>query len=62
MELLYPPFDYVHHNDRHYSNLGYSIPGIATERAAKTGYAAYVQNNILNPLKTTNSSFLQIRS
>ncbi|GEP97444.1 serine hydrolase domain-containing protein [Chitinophaga cymbidii] len=58
IKLEYPPYHYLHHNDRHYSNLGYSVLGIALERAAKTDFSAYVRNNILKPLGMTNSGFL----
>lgn len=58
VKLDYPPFHYIHHNDRHYSNLGYSVLGIALERAAKTNFAAYVHNSICKPLGMLHSGFL----
>lgn len=53
--LDYPAFDY---GERHYSNLGYSVLGIALQRAAKTGFADYVINHICQPLQMTNTGFL----
>lgn len=58
VKLEYPPFHYIHHNDRHYSNLGYSLLGIALERAAGTGFRAYVSKHICTPLGMTSSGFL----
>jgi CubicO group peptidase (beta-lactamase class C family) len=54
----YPKYEFLSPGDRHYSNLGYSLLGIAIERAAKTDYATYVMNNICRPLKMNNSGFL----
>ena len=58
MKLEYPPFHYVHHNDRHYSNVGYSILGIALKRAAKVEYSTYIVDNICKPLQMQNTGFL----
>jgi CubicO group peptidase (beta-lactamase class C family) len=58
MKLDYPPYDFIHQNDRHYSNLGYTLLGIAIERAAKTSYTKYIKDNILAPLKMMESGFL----
>lgn len=54
----YPAYELLSYGDRHYSNLGYSMLGIAIERAAKSGYEQYVVNNICVPLKMTNSGFI----
>ncbi|HTE28041.1 serine hydrolase [Flavitalea sp.] len=61
MQLDYPPYDFIHQNDRHYSNLGYTLLGIAIERAAKTNYSDYVTDYILAPLKMKESGFLSDR-
>jgi CubicO group peptidase (beta-lactamase class C family) len=53
----YPDYQLLSHGDRHYSNLGYSLLGIALERAAKMNYTDYVMNNICQPLNMTNSGF-----
>ena len=53
----YPEYELMSYGDRHYSNLGYSILGIALERAAKTDYADYVLKNICQPLKMMNTGF-----
>ena len=53
----YPEYELMSYGDRHYSNLGYSILGIALERAAKSDYADYVIKNICRPLKMTNTGF-----
>jgi CubicO group peptidase (beta-lactamase class C family) len=58
MKLDFPPYDFIHQNDRHYSNLGYTLLGIAIERAAKTSYTKYVNDNILAPLNMKQSGFL----
>jgi CubicO group peptidase (beta-lactamase class C family) len=58
IQLADAPFKYLHHNDRNYSNLGYSVLGIALERAAKTDYSKYLSDNVLKPLKMTSSGFL----
>jgi CubicO group peptidase (beta-lactamase class C family) len=54
----YPKYEFLSPGDRHYSNLGYSLLGIALERAAKTDYATYVMKNICRPLKMDSSGFL----
>jgi CubicO group peptidase (beta-lactamase class C family) len=53
----YPDYQLLNHGNRHYSNLGYSLLGIALERAAKVNYTDYVMNNICQPLNMTNSGF-----
>ena len=53
----YPDYELLSYNDRYYSNLGYSLLGIALERAAKTDYVDYVVKNICKPLKMENSGF-----
>ena len=58
LKLEFPPYHFVHHNDRHYSNLGYSLLGIAMERAAKTGYPKYVAAQIFKPLGMQFTGFL----
>jgi CubicO group peptidase (beta-lactamase class C family) len=58
LKLEYPPFDYIHPNDRHYSNMGYELLGIALERAAKEEYTAYVIHHICQPLGMTHTGFL----
>jgi CubicO group peptidase (beta-lactamase class C family) len=58
MKLDYPPYDFIHQNDRHYSNLGYTLLGIAVERASKSNYTDYITRNILSPLNMKESGFL----
>ena len=53
----YPDYQLLSYGDRHYSNLGYSLLGIALERAAKKDFALYVLNNICKPLKMDNTGF-----
>jgi len=53
----YPEYQPLSYGDRHYSNLGYSLLGVALERAAKVDYTDYVINNICKPLKMSNSGF-----
>lgn len=53
----YPVYELLSYGDRHYSNLGYSLLGIALERAAKTGYTDYVANNICKPLQMKSTGF-----
>jgi len=53
----YPEYELMSYGDRHYSNLGYSILGIALERAAKIDYREYVLKNICRPLKMMNTGF-----
>jgi CubicO group peptidase (beta-lactamase class C family) len=57
--LEYPEYDLMSYSDRHYSNLGYSMLGIALERAAKTQYITYVKQHIMQPLGMNSSGFLQ---
>jgi CubicO group peptidase (beta-lactamase class C family) len=54
----YPKYQLLTYGDRHYSNLGYSLLGIALERAAKTDYTTYIVNNICRPLQMNNTGFL----
>jgi CubicO group peptidase (beta-lactamase class C family) len=58
IKLDYPPFHYVSYNDRHYSNLGYSVLGIALQRAAKVDYATYIVHNICRPLQMNSTGCL----
>ena len=58
MKLDYPPFHYLWYSDRHYSNLGYNILGIALERASEKSFENYVNENICKPLKMTNTGFI----
>lgn len=53
IDLVCPPYDTY----GHYSNLGFSILGIALERAANQQYAKYVERNILKPLEMAHSGF-----
>jgi CubicO group peptidase (beta-lactamase class C family) len=53
----YPPYELLSYEDRHYSNLGYSLLGIALERASKNNYQDYVLNNICKPLKMGSTGF-----
>lgn len=46
----YPAFEYLPGDQRHYSNLGYSLLGLALERAVKTNYDSYIKSAICNPL------------
>jgi CubicO group peptidase (beta-lactamase class C family) len=41
-----------------YSNLGTALLGIIIERASGMNYCEYIKENIFNPLKMTNSSFV----
>ncbi|HTR80193.1 MAG TPA: serine hydrolase domain-containing protein [Bacteroidota bacterium] len=54
----YPPFQFMRYGERHYSNLGYCMLGIALERAAGTDYASYVIANICRPLKMYSTGFI----
>lgn len=54
----YPKYQFLSYGDRHYSNLGYSMLGIALERAAKTDFANYVVDSICKPLNMSNTGFL----
>lgn len=54
----YPRYQFLSYGDRQYSNLGYSMLGIALERAGKTDYATYVMENICKPLKMNNTGFV----
>ena len=51
VNIEYPEYQLLSYGDRQYSNLGYSMLGIACERAAKQDYSQYVVNNICRPLK-----------
>ena len=51
----YPDYQLLSYGDRHYSNLGYSLLGIALERAAKKSYGEYIVDNICKPLRMSNS-------
>ena len=58
MSIEYPPYHYLSPNDRHYSNLGYTLLGIAIERASKIEYSKYLRDNIFKPLKLESTGFL----
>jgi CubicO group peptidase (beta-lactamase class C family) len=58
IQLEYPPFEFVPPNDRHYSNLGFSLLGIALERAAREEYTSYVMHHICQPLGMTHTGFV----
>jgi CubicO group peptidase (beta-lactamase class C family) len=51
----YPDYELLSYGDRHYSNMGYSLLGIALERAAKKDFPAYIVSNICNPLQMNNT-------
>ncbi|AUD03448.1 serine hydrolase domain-containing protein [Spirosoma pollinicola] len=53
----YPDYQLLSYGNRHYSNLGYSLLGIALERAANTDYADYIIKRICQPLQMNNSAF-----
>ena len=53
----YPEYQLLSYSDRQYSNLGYSLLGIALERAAKAKYEAYVKREIFHPLHMNSSGF-----
>ncbi len=55
IKKVYPDYQLLNYGDRQYSNLGYSMLGIALERAAKQDYSDYVVNNICKPLQMTSS-------
>jgi len=50
-------FDFEPGTRVQYSNIGYSILGLALERAAGQPYAAYIQTEILIPLGMTHTGF-----
>ncbi len=55
IKKVHPEYQLLSYGDRQYSNLGYSMLGIALERAAKQDYSDYVINNICKPLRMTSS-------
>ncbi len=55
--MPYLKYDYEPGTKREYSNLGFSILGLALSRAAGRPFTEYVQNEILLPLGMQNSSF-----
>lgn len=55
IKKVYPEYQLLSYGDRQYSNLGYSMLGIALERAAKQDYSAYIVNNICKPLQMNSS-------
>lgn len=55
IKKVYPEYQLLSYGDRQYSNLGYSMLGIALERAAKQDYSEYIINNICKPLQMTSS-------
>ncbi|GHT62466.1 hypothetical protein AGMMS50239_15860 [Bacteroidia bacterium] len=58
IETEYPKYQLRGYGDRRYSNLGYSILGIALERAADSDFAAHIINNICKPLGMNNTGFV----
>ncbi len=58
ISIEYQPYDFLSPNDRHYSNLGYTLLGIAIERASKTEFSKYMKENIFKPLKLEKTGFL----
>ncbi|MDR0824660.1 MAG: beta-lactamase family protein [Prevotella sp.] len=56
-ETEYPKYQLRGYGDRRYSNMGYSILGIALERAAKDDFATYIINNICKPLGMNDTGF-----
>ncbi|MFD2919245.1 serine hydrolase domain-containing protein [Terrimonas rubra] len=55
IKKVHPEYQLLSYGDRQYSNLGYSMLGIALERAAKQDYSEYIVNNICKPLQMTSS-------
>lgn len=51
----YPGFEYIPLDQRHYSNMGYSLLGLALERVVKTDYDKYMQSEICFPLGLNNT-------
>lgn len=58
IKIQYPPYHYVSYSDRHYSNLGYSVLGIALEHPAGKKLTAYISEKIFKPLSMNRSGFL----
>lgn len=58
----YPAFEYLPNDQRHYSNLGYSLLGLALERAVKTNYDSYIKSAICNPLGLSHTGVGTISS
>lgn len=58
----YPAFDYLPTDQRHYSNLGYSLLGLALEKAAKTSYENYIKSAICEPLGLSNTGVATLSS
>ena len=58
LNIEYPPYHYLSPNDRHYSNLGYTLLGIAIERASKVEFTKYMNENIFKPLRLEHTGFL----
>jgi len=59
VKLQYKPYEYMYPNDRHYSNMGYSLLGISIERASKVAFEDYIVDSICNPLYMYNTGFLE---
>jgi CubicO group peptidase (beta-lactamase class C family) len=51
----YPDYELLNYGDRHYSNMGYSLLGIAMERAAKKDFASYIDRNVCSPLQMNST-------
>jgi len=58
----YPAFDYLPIEQRHYSNLGYSLLGLALERAANTSFENSIKSAICIPLGLSNTGVATISS
>lgn len=51
----FPKYDFLPMDQRHYSNVGYAILGLAIERATKKSYEELVLSNICEPLSLQNT-------
>lgn len=58
----YPAFEYLPSDQRHYSNLGYSLLGLALERAVKINYDSYIKSAICDPLALNHTGVGTISS
>lgn len=52
-----PEYELLGYGDRRYSNWGYSLLGLALERAANVKYADYIVSRICQPLGMNNTLF-----
>ena len=55
--LIGQPFDFVPGNEWRYNNSGYYLLGMIIENVANTSYAAYLQQEIFEPLGLVNTSY-----